>query len=51
MKNIGGGQYERVVNTGEIVGLTSLKEGGVSTQRIKIITDSAGNIITCYPIR
>ena len=47
---IEGGQYLRVVDTGKIVGKTSLNYGGVDTTWIKIFTDKAGNLITTYPV-
>lgn len=48
---MGGGQYTRVVNTGTIVGKTTLKEGGLPTTYIQIITDHKGNLITTYPVK
>lgn len=45
-----GGQYKRLVDTGRIIGKTSLKFGGVDTTWIEIYTDRGGNLITCYPI-
>ncbi|UAC48112.1 hypothetical protein K6959_16275 [Bacillus aquiflavi] len=47
---IPGGQYKRVVDTGEIVGNTALKYGGKPTSYIEIYTDRAGNLITAYPV-
>ncbi|MCD2248007.1 hypothetical protein LAX74_014270 [Listeria marthii] len=47
---ISGGQYKRVVDTGEIIGNTALKHGGNTTSWIEIYTDKAGNLITTYPI-
>ena len=46
-----GGQFERVVNTGRIVGKASLNQGGGDTTYIKILTDVKGNLITVYPIK
>ena len=48
--DMGGGQYRRIVNTGEIVGNTALKFGGKETTWIEIITDVKGNLITTYPV-
>ena len=47
---IPGGQYKRIVDTGEIIGNTALKHGGNLTSWIVIYTDRAGNFITTYPI-
>ncbi|MCN72845.1 hypothetical protein CCE97_14885, partial [Listeria monocytogenes] len=47
---IPGGQYKRIVDTGEIIGNTALKHGGNPTSWIEIYTDRAGNLITTYPI-
>ncbi|PQC30462.1 transposase [Enterococcus mundtii] len=47
---IPGGQYKRIVNTGEIIGHTAVKYGGHPTSWIAIYTDKAGNLITTYPI-
>ena len=44
------GQFVRVVNVGEVIGRTTLKDGGMLTTWIKIITDSKGNLITAYPV-
>lgn len=46
-----GGQYRRTVNVGEVVGKTTLKDGGVDTTWIDIYTDRAGNLITTYPVK
>jgi hypothetical protein len=48
--SIGGGQFVRTVNTGQTVGTTALKFGGNPTSSITIFTDSAGNLITTYPV-
>ena len=47
---MGGGQYLRIVDTGQVVGNTALKFGGEETTWIEVITDKAGNLITTYPI-
>ncbi len=47
---IHGGQYKRIVDTGEVIGNTALKHGGSPTSWIEIYTDKAGNLITTYPI-
>lgn len=47
---IAGGQYKRIVDTGEIIGKTALKHGGKPTSWIEIYTDKAGNLITTFPI-
>ncbi|ARM71766.1 hypothetical protein LMxysn_0131 [Listeria monocytogenes] len=48
--DMSGGQYKRIVDTGEIIGNTALKFGGKPTSWIEIITDRAGNLITTYPV-
>ncbi|MDN4068384.1 hypothetical protein QYF50_10830 [Paenibacillus vini] len=48
--DIGGGQFTRTVNVGEVVGNSALKYGGGETTWIKIFTDKAGNLITTYPV-
>ena len=48
---IQGGQYVRIVDTGRVIGKTSLKEGGRDTRYIKIFTDRSGNLITTYPVK
>jgi len=45
------GQYYRVVDTGQTIGTTSLKEGGIPTSKMRIFTDKFGNIKTAYPVR
>jgi len=50
LTDMGGGQYKRIVDTGEIIGNTALKYGGNETSWIEIITDVKGNIITTYPV-
>ncbi|WP_295229371.1 DUF6443 domain-containing protein [uncultured Chryseobacterium sp.] len=45
-----GGQFQRTVDTGQIIGNAALKDGGVATSWINIITDYKGNLITTYPI-
>ncbi|WP_133177605.1 hypothetical protein [Chitinophaga parva] len=47
---ISNGQYVRTVNVGENVGTSALKQGGVATSWMQIITDNAGNLITVYPV-
>lgn len=47
---ISGGQYVRVVDTGQVVRNTALKFGGNETTWIQIFTDQSGNLITTYPI-
>ncbi len=42
--------YVRVVDTGRVVGLTTLKDGGLPTTWLRIQTDQRGNIITTYPV-
>jgi hypothetical protein len=44
------GIYCRTVDTGEIIGVTTLREGGLETTWIQVYTDVMGNIITTYPI-
>ncbi|OJG64434.1 hypothetical protein RV09_GL001863 [Enterococcus moraviensis] len=48
--DMSGGQYKRIVDTGEVIGNTALKFGGKPTRWIEIITDRAGNLITTYPV-
>ena len=50
VKSLDDGQFVRTVDTGQIIGNTSLKYGGGPTSWIKVFTDKAGNIITTYPI-
>ncbi len=45
-----GGQYKRIVDTGQTVGKTALKFGGKPTSKITIFTDAKGNLITTYPV-
>ncbi len=45
-----GGQFQRTVDTGQIIGNASLKQGGAATSWINVITDYKGNLITTYPI-
>jgi hypothetical protein len=47
---LGGGQYVRTVNIGDVVGNTSLNHGGAQTTWIKIFTDITGNLISTYPV-
>lgn len=48
--DLGGGQYQRIVNTGTTVGNASLNQGGNTTTWIKVLTDYKGNLITTYPV-
>lgn len=48
--DMSGGQYKRIVDTGEVIGNTALKFGGKPTSWIEIITDRSGNLITTYPV-
>lgn len=45
------GQFKRVVDTGETIGRSALKQGGEQTSWITIFTDSKGNLITAYPVK
>lgn len=45
-----GGQFQRTVDTGQIIGNAALKEGGGLTSWINVITDRKGNLITTYPV-
>ena len=47
---IAGGQYVRIVDTGQVVGRTALKHGGQSTTWIQVYTDRMGNLITTFPV-
>jgi len=44
------GVFVRIVDTGMVVGKTSLNYGGVDTTYIKIFTDSKGNLINTFPV-
>ncbi|HMI02913.1 MAG TPA: RHS repeat-associated core domain-containing protein, partial [Pedobacter sp.] len=48
---IDGGQYVRTIDVGKTIGTTSLKQGGVPTSRLQVLTDKAGNLITTYPVK
>lgn len=48
--SIPGGQFTRIVDTGQIIGNASINQGGQATRFIKVFTDSKGNLITVYPI-
>ena len=50
VKAIKGGQYVRIVDTGNIIGNVSINDGGGETTWIKVYTDCAGNLITTYPV-
>ncbi|AWF57542.1 two partner secretion A1 domain protein [Pseudomonas aeruginosa] len=45
------GQFVRTVDVGKVIGTTNLKDGGVPTSVLKILTDRAGNLITTFPIK
>uniref|UniRef100_UPI0028AF36B3 hypothetical protein n=1 Tax=Pseudomonas lopnurensis TaxID=1477517 RepID=UPI0028AF36B3 len=45
------GQFVRIVDTGRIIGTTTLKDGGLPTSVIKVFTDRAGNLITTFPVK
>lgn len=45
------GQFVRTVDTGRVIGTTTLKDGGVPTSVIKVFTDKAGNLITAFPAK
>lgn len=45
------GQFVRTVDTGRVIGTTTLKDGGVPTSAIKVFTDKAGNLITAFPAK
>lgn len=42
--------YVRTVDVGQPVGTVRQSQGGGSTSRITVQTDSAGNLITAYPV-
>lgn len=47
------GQYSRVVDTGKVIGTVKPSipgSGGSQTTWMQIISDKAGNLITCYPV-
>lgn len=46
-----GGQFVRTVDTGRIIGTTTLKDGGLPTSVIKVFTDKAGNLISTFPVK
>jgi hypothetical protein len=50
VKAIGGGQFVRIVNVNQVVGITALKHGGNPTSTIQVFTDIKGNLITTYPV-
>lgn len=39
------------VDTGRVVGIASIKEGGKPTTSIKVFTDIKGNLITTYSVK
>ena len=49
--DIGGGQFSRTVDVGRTIGNASLKEAGVATSTLRVLTDRSGNLITTYPVR
>ena len=48
--NNGDGTFVRYVDVGEIIGTTTLNDGGIPTSWIQIFTDRAGNLMNTYPI-
>ncbi len=42
--------WMREVDVGYTIGTTRLSEGGLSTRRLRVFTDDAGNLITTFPI-
>jgi hypothetical protein len=50
VKALSGGQFERISDTGVIVGNLALKFGGNPTTKIKVITDVKGNLISTFPV-
>jgi hypothetical protein len=49
-RSLGDGHYESIVDVGQNVGISSLKDGGQPTSIIKILSDVKGNLITAYPV-
>lgn len=45
------GQFARTVDVGRVIGTTALKDGGMPTTTMMILTDKAGNLITTYPVK
>ena len=50
VRDLGGGLFERIADTGQIIGNSALKFGGNPTSKIKVITDIKGNLITAFPV-
>jgi hypothetical protein len=49
----GSGQYTRTVNVGTVIGTVKPSipvVGGTQTTWMQIITDRAGNLVTCFPV-
>lgn len=44
------GVFVRIVDTGKIIGTSTLNTGGQATTWIKVFTDRAGNLMTTFPI-
>jgi len=49
--SLGGGQFSRTVDIGRTIGNASLNQGGAATSRLRVLTDSAGNLITTFPVK
>jgi len=49
--SLGGGQFSRTVDVGRTIGNASLNQGGAATSRLRVLTDSAGNLITTFPVK
>jgi len=45
-----GDQFVRTVNTGQVLGRSSLNNGGGLSSWIRVITDRLGNIVTAFPL-
>jgi filamentous hemagglutinin len=41
--------FQRTVDVGRTIGTSSLNHGGGATSILRVITDSAGNLITAFP--
>jgi filamentous hemagglutinin len=44
-----GGQFRRVVDVGQVIGTSALRNGGGPTSVLEVYTDQAGNLITAFP--
>ncbi|MGQ4601360.1 polymorphic toxin type 37 domain-containing protein [Nocardia sp. R6R-6] len=44
------GNYERIVDAGEVVGNLSKEAGGAAASRYKVITDKYGTVINMFPV-